>query len=195
MSIFYVCPECKNPLHNNGMAINCDYCNFTFPDNEGLIDFTSKSLTKDASQNSLIRRAYGKFFDILAPIYESPAWYQLTLNLSGAKGNSIQSIADFVIKILNGVSGSILDVACGTATYGRRIILPNRSVYGIDLSIGMLRQGARFLAKAAISNVHLSRANVIKLPFANGVFDGAVCAGSIHLFPDPCIALLEISRQ
>ena len=134
------------------------------------------------------------FFDILAPIYESAAWYQLTLNLSGAKGNSIQTIADFIIKTLNGVSGSFLDVACGTATYSRRIAFPNRAVYGIDLSKGMLRQGARFLERASTTNVHLVRANVMKLPFADGVFDGAICAGSIHLFPDPSGALIEIGR-
>lgn len=194
MLIPYVCPECKSPLHHRPKVMYCESCNLDYPEGQGIVDFTSEAAKVQDAQSSLIRKAYGKFFDILAPIYESPAWYQLTLNLSGAKGNSIQTIADFITKTLNGVSGSILDVACGTATYSRRIALPNRAVYGIDLSKGMLRQGARYLQKAATTNVHLARANVMKLPFGNGPFDGAVCAGSIHLFPDPKGALIEIGR-
>jgi SAM-dependent methyltransferase len=32
------------------------------------------------------------------------------------------------------------------------------------------------------------------LPFENAVFDGAICGGSLHLFPDTALALREIAR-
>jgi len=160
----------------------------------GVPDFTVAQGPVKPAQGSLMRRAYGRFFDLIAPIYESPAWYQLTLNLSGARGNSICSIAEFLQASLTGATGTILDVACGPATYSRRIALPAREVYGIDLSAGMLHQGLRYLEKASLVNVHLARADVVQLPFEAAVFDGAICAGSIHLFPDPAAALREIRR-
>ena len=188
--VCYVCPSCKGPLKRDTDRFQCDPCHAVFTTTKGLTDFAAAYSGPD--EYSAFRRAYGKFFDLLGPIYESPVWYQFTLNLSGARGNSIQSIADFVSQTLSGVSGAILDVACGTATYSRRVAAPGRSVYGIDLSVGMLRQGLRFLEKERITNVHLARANVMKLPFAATVFDAAICAGSLHLFPDPVVALRGI---
>jgi len=85
-------------------------------------------------------------------------------------------------------------VACGTATYGRRVATPERTVWGIDLSTGMLRQGLRYLVKDHITNVYLARANVMRVPFPPGVFDGIICAGSLHLFPNPVAALKEVRQ-
>ena len=34
----------------------------------------------------------------------------------------------------------------------------------------------------------------MKLPFEDGVFNGAICSGSLYLFPDPLLALREIGR-
>ena len=191
---FYVCPACKKHVRRLAQGMCCDWCGQAFPNMGGAPDFTVGQGLVEDTQSSLIRRAYGRFFDLIAPIYESPAWYQLTLNLSGARGNSIRSIAEFLQTSLAGVTGTILDVACGPATYSRRIALPTREVYGIDLSVGMIRQGLRYLKKASLSNVHLARANVLHLPFEAAVFDGAICAGSIHLFPDLAVALREIKR-
>ena len=188
----YVCPVCKKPIRPLAQALRCDNCSLEFPNLGGAPDFTAAQSDVGQAQSSLIRKAYGRFFDLIAPIYESPVWYQLTLNLSGAGGNSIDSIAEFLQASLSGVTGTILDVACGPATYSRRIALPTRQVYGIDLSAGMLSQGLRYLTKGSVANVHLARANVMQLPFEADVFDGVICAGSIHLFPDPAAALREI---
>jgi ubiquinone/menaquinone biosynthesis C-methylase UbiE len=96
-------------------------------------------------------------------------------------------------EILAPVRGRILDVACGTATYGRRIASPERAVYGIDISLGMLRQGAAYIEHEGIPNVYLARAQVEALPFRPATFDGAVCGGSLHLFADTVAALREVA--
>ncbi|MBN1810565.1 MAG: class I SAM-dependent methyltransferase [Anaerolineae bacterium] len=132
--------------------------------------------------------------DFLAPIYESRLWYQLLLNPAGAGGISFGSIASFHAETLEGIAGSVLDVACGTATYTRRIASPSRNVYGIDISMGMLRKGMAYVARDGVSGVHLARARVEELPFENAVFDGVICSGSLHLFPDTVLALREIAR-
>ena len=186
------CPNCRNALRQSAGQFACDACRTCFSTTDGIPDLISAE--GGLEQASFVRRAYGRFFDLIAPLYESTAWYQLTLNLSGARGNSIETIADFLNGCLSGVTGTVLDVACGTATYSRRIALPTRAVYGIDLSFGMLRQGLRYLGGSSIDNVWLARANVMALPFGSAIFDGATCAGSIHLFPDPAAALREVRR-
>ncbi|MBD3226994.1 MAG: methyltransferase domain-containing protein [Candidatus Lokiarchaeota archaeon] len=40
----------------------------------------------------------------------------------------------------------------------------------------------------------LARADVEKLPFSNEFFNGAICCGALHLFPDILNSLKEISR-
>jgi ubiquinone/menaquinone biosynthesis C-methylase UbiE len=95
---------------------------------------------------------------------------------------------------LKDITGSVLDVACGPATYSRRIASPTRNVYGIDISMGVLRQGMTYLARDGVLGVHLARARVEVLPFENAVFDGGVCSGSLHLFPDTVLSLREIAR-
>jgi ubiquinone/menaquinone biosynthesis C-methylase UbiE len=132
--------------------------------------------------------------DFLAPIYESRLWSQLLLNLAGAGAHSLGSVASFHAETLEGIAGAVLDVACGTATYTRRIASPSRDVHGIDISMGMLRKGMAYVARDGVSGVHLARARAEELPFENAVFDGAICSGSLHLFPDTVLALREIAR-
>jgi|WetSurSiteA1Bulk_404760.scaffolds.fasta_scaffold08583_5 ubiquinone/menaquinone biosynthesis C-methylase UbiE len=67
-------------------------------------------------------------------------------------------------------------------------------VYGIDISLGALRQGLNYVTREGIVGVHLARARVEALPFENDVFDGCICSGSLHLFPDTVSALREIAR-
>jgi ubiquinone/menaquinone biosynthesis C-methylase UbiE len=114
--------------------------------------------------------------------------------MAGAGHSSLQSIARFIAERMEGVTGSVLDVACGPATYGRRIASPSRNVYGVDFSMGTLRQGMANLAREGVTGVRLARARVEDLPFENAVFDGVICGGSLHLFPDTGIALREIAR-
>ncbi len=118
------------------------------------------------------------------------------LSLSGIRGGSrlIGRVASFHSRSLQGITGSVLDVACGPATYTRRLASQSRDVYGIDISIGVLRQGMAYVLRDGTARVHLARASVDELPFENAVFDGAICSGSLHLFPDPVLSLREIAR-
>jgi len=188
--IRFACPKCKRPLQPGENALHCDECNQTYPIIGGIPDF----LGGDARTSLAPVQRMAKRVDWLAPIYESRLWYQLLLDLAGARGSSLQSIARFHSKTLEGIGGSVLDVACGPATYGRRLASPTRSVYGIDISMGMLRQGAASIAREGVADVHLARASVDELPFENAVFDAAICSGALHLFPDPVRSLREIAR-
>jgi ubiquinone/menaquinone biosynthesis C-methylase UbiE len=135
--------------------------------------------------------------DLVAPIYESRLFVSVLTKLSNVNNGALlfNRIASFHAETLKDVAGTVLDVACGPATYTRRIASSSRDVvYGIDISMGVLRQGMNKAARDGVSGVHLARARVEELPFENAVFDGGICSGSLHLFPDTVLALREIAR-
>jgi SAM-dependent methyltransferase len=186
----FACPKCKRLLRSLENALQCDACNQTYPIVNGVPNFVSDDVLAGVAPNY----RWIKMLEFLAAIYEGALWQSFILDMAGGWGSSLHSIASFISKTLESVSGSVLDVACGPATYGRRMASPERSVYGIDFSMGTLQQGIKNIARDGITNIHLARTRVEELPFENAVFDGAICGGSLHLFPDTLLALREIAR-
>jgi len=158
---------------------------------EGIPDFILEELSRSA--DPVLRRM--TTIDRMARIYETRLWYPIVLNVYGGfRSPSLAQLIETVSQKVQTTKGRVLDVACGPGTYGRRIASPSKEVFGIDVSMGMLRQGAVYTAKEGIPNVHFARARVEALPFADGVFDAALCCGSLHLFADTVIALREMAR-
>jgi SAM-dependent methyltransferase len=188
--IGFACPKCKRLLQSTENALQCNGCNRTYPIVGGIPDFLSQASLAPAA----LRIA--KVMDFVAPIYESQPFASVLLKLSGVSGGSrfFDHIASFHSETLQGITGPVLDVACGPATYTRRLTSPSRDVYGIDISMGVLRQGMTYIARDGVPGVHLARAGVEELPFENAVFEGCVCSGSLHLFPDTVLSLREMAR-
>jgi ubiquinone/menaquinone biosynthesis C-methylase UbiE len=136
-----------------------------------------------------------RFIDRMAGIYESKLWYPIVLNLyGGLHSPSLAQLVSTVIQKVQSTEGRVLDVACGPGTYGRRVASSSKEVFGIDVSMGMLRQGAAYVAQEGTPNVRFARARVEALPFDDSVFNAALCCGSLHLFTDTVIALREMAR-
>jgi ubiquinone/menaquinone biosynthesis C-methylase UbiE len=136
-----------------------------------------------------------RFIDRMARIYETKLWYPIILNLYGGfHSPSLAQLIDTVSQKVQATKGRVLDIACGPGTFGRRIASLSKEVFGIDVSMGMLRQGATYTGKEGTPNVHFARARVEALPFEEGVFDATLCCGSLHLFADTVIALREMAR-
>ena len=189
--IGFACPKCKRPLQPGEKALRCSECHLTYPIVGGIPDFLSEGQLASVAPNY----RWIKMLEFLAPIYEGRLWHSFILKtLAGAGHSSLHSIASFISETMEGVTGSVLDVACGPATYGRRMASPSRNVYGVDFSMGTLQQGMTHIAREGITGVRLARARVEELPFENAVFDGVICGGSLHLFPDTVLALHEIAR-
>jgi SAM-dependent methyltransferase len=189
-TVSFACPQCKHLLHVDEARLECGECHRTYPIVQGIPDFLEQASLAPAA------RHLGRVMDFVAPIYESRLFVSTLVSLSGISGGSlfIDRILGFHAETLKGITGAILDVACGPATYCRRISAPSRCVYGIDLSMGVLRQGLAYAARDGVAGIHLARARVEELPFENSVFDGVICSGSLHLFPDTMLALREIAR-
>lgn len=185
----YVCPECKNGLQPAEGALHCQQCGKAYPVRDGIPDFIMEDLTQ--SPNPTLRGV--KSIDRLAPMYESRLWYPVVLNFfGGLKTPALPELIKIVQEILKDIDGFILDAACGPGTYGRRLQTPQRVIFGIDISLGMLRQGVAFAEREQLSNVFFSRARVEALPFLVNQFDAAICCGALHLFEDTERALREI---
>lgn len=193
---FYACPTCKQYLEPVYDGLFCRDCAQTYPILSGIPDFIVRSL--EESRNRSLRVVGKKdsrpLFDFAASVYES--WlYPAVCNLFGGwRCTSLKQLAHDVADIVGSRDGFILDAACGPGTYGRRIASATRTVLGIDISMSMMRRGARYVEREHIPNVHFARAAVEALPFRAGLFDAAVCAGSLNHFSDVVLALREINR-
>lgn len=187
----YLCPVCKGPLVDADDSLQCPACSQTYPIQGGIPDFFREDLAH--SQDPEIRRMTA--IDRIAKVYESKLWYSVVLALYGGfESPSLPQLIAKVTQKLNLVQGRIIDIACGPGTYGRRVASPSREVFGIDVSMGMLRQGVAYCAQEGIPNMRFARARVEALPFADDHFDAALCCGSLHLFTDTLTALREIAR-
>ncbi|MGA2572431.1 MAG: class I SAM-dependent methyltransferase [Terracidiphilus sp.] len=152
----------------------------------------------EESRNRALRivgkRDSSPLLDFLVSIYESCV-YPVVCNLYGGwRSTSLKQLAHGVSDIVGSHDGLILDVACGPGTYGRRIASRSKTIYGIDASMSMLRRGAYYVERGCIPNMHFARAVVEALPFPAGLFDAAICAGSLNHFSDTVLALREINR-
>jgi len=186
-----VCPICKRPLRKEVGALRCLTCSQTYPLRERIPDFIREELSQSA--DPVLRRMTA--IDRMARIYETKLWYPIVLHVYGGfESPSLAELIRIVTQKVQSAEGRVLDVACGPGTYGRRVASPSKEVFGIDVSMGMLRQGTAYVAKEAIPNMHFARARVEALPFEDGLFDAALCCGSLHLFADTVIALRETAR-
>lgn len=199
----YVCPKCKHMLRLDDNKLYCGECIRTYPVINSIPDFLSGDLQAalapvfgGTSGMTTIKRM-SKKLDLFALIYDSKLFGSVLLKLSGISGGFsrfINRVTNFHLKTFDSITGSLLDVACGPATYGRRIASSCRNVYGVDISMGMLRKGKVYFERENVSGIHLARACVEELPFENAIFDGAMCSGALHLFPETVLSLREISR-
>jgi len=187
----YVCPLCKGLLRQEEGVLRCLPCSQAYAIREGIPDFIRDELSQ--SKDPELRRM--RFIDRMGRIYETKLWYPIVLNVFGGfRSPYLAQLIRTVSQTVQSTQGRVLDVACGPGTFGRRVASPSKEVFGIDVSMGMLRQGAIYTAKEGISNVHFARARVEALPFEDGLFDATLCCGSLHLFSDTVIALREMAR-
>jgi ubiquinone/menaquinone biosynthesis C-methylase UbiE len=108
---------------------------------------------------------------------------------------SFSDTADVVARLSNGVGGRLLDAGCGpnpllSIHLGAQ---PRRTVVALDIALGSARL-ARDVARRAGVEVLAVVGDLERLPFADDVFDGAVCDDTIEHVPDDGQAVVELGR-
>jgi len=84
---------------------------------------------------------------------------------------------------------SVLEVGCGTGYWLSELEGMVNQLYGLDLSLGMLRQ-----AQTRSMPLALTRGRAGQLPFPDGVFDMVFCVNAVHHFDHPCAFVAEAAR-
>ena len=187
----YVCPRCRGRLVvEGGSRLLCGPCRLAYPIIGGIPDFILDNLAK--SPHLILQRV--KVFDWLARFYDWKPVYPFAVRVYAGWRVSHARIMRLMVELVAGVKGLILDVACGPGTLGRRLAHRHREIYGIDMSWGMLREGAALATRERINTVHFARALAEALPFPDGCFEAALCGAALHLLADPLQGLVEISR-
>jgi ubiquinone/menaquinone biosynthesis C-methylase UbiE len=84
--------------------------------------------------------------------------------------------------LMDGISGTILDLGCGTGIISK--LYPSKDIVGIDISPEMLKyHPGKFL-----------QASAEDIPFESFTFDSVICRSVIHHLQRPKLALNEIRR-
>lgn len=128
--------------------------------------------------NDEIRQAY----DQLAPDYDRMTWVE----------GHLFGVDRQRRRVLDGVSGRVLDVACGAGA-NFPFLRAASHVTAIDLSPGMLDIARRKAGRLGLL-VDLRVMDAQRLDLADGSFDVVVSALSTCTFPDPVAALREMGR-
>jgi ubiquinone/menaquinone biosynthesis C-methylase UbiE/uncharacterized protein YbaR (Trm112 family) len=187
----YVCPHCRGSLVlEDESQLLCRPCKLAYPIVDGIPDFILENLA--VNPHVVLRRA--RVFDWLAQIYDCKPAYPLAVRIYAGWQVSHARILQQITELMAGVSGRIIDIACGPGTLGRRLADSTRECYGIDMSWGMLRQGAALARREGIKNVFFARALAEAQPFPDACFDAALCGVALHLLADPLSGLREIAR-
>jgi SAM-dependent methyltransferase len=129
-----------------------------------------------------------------------PLWRKRSLALlTGTpfpNDRELEIISELVVPGPARDSALYLDLGCSAGLYTRNMArsLDGRGdVVGIDISPSMLREAAR-RARELGTRPSFARADAGSLPFADAVFSGAVCGGSLNELGDPARALRETRR-
>jgi ubiquinone/menaquinone biosynthesis C-methylase UbiE len=108
-----------------------------------------------------------------------------------------ETIVEPMLTRLEGVSVPlILDVGTGTGRFPLAMLRDDRfegQVWGVDLSIGMLRR-ARARLEPYGDRCTLIWEDADVLPFVDETFDAAVCLETLEFTPDPLHTLGELMR-
>jgi ubiquinone/menaquinone biosynthesis C-methylase UbiE len=107
---------------------------------------------------------------------------------------SIEEMATMLTETVDGNDGLGLDAACGTGFFTRPLAQKMRLVYGIDISMSMLKQETEYARERGIGNICFARSRAERFPFPDSLFDGVTCSGAPHLFQDTVEALTEMAR-
>ncbi|RKD95979.1 class I SAM-dependent methyltransferase [Halopiger aswanensis] len=139
-------------------------------------------------------------FDRLAPIYESPFWFDPLYRFVGGPG-APRDDRELVVEMLelentnvaDGDAPTVLDVACGTGRIARTVAA-DAAVVGIDIAAGMLERATRYAARNGLDGIAFAQMSADELWFDADAFDRGTCCWALHLLPDPDVVLEEIGR-
>jgi SAM-dependent methyltransferase len=169
------CPDCAHPLARIADdALRCAGGAHTFPIRDGVPRFTADS-TETAKYFGYM---WGAQAQAVAPPTE-PSPYHL---------EALRRALD-----APPLKGLILDAGCGEGVDLSMVALDRDcEVIGVELSSGGV---TTTLARTrGLERAHVVQGDLLRMPLAKEIFDGAYSYGVVHHTPDPERAIREIAR-
>ena len=123
------------------------------------------------------------FWDKIAVIYEPME------TIYNGKAN--ESAGNYVASQIQ-AEDSVLECACGTGLFSRKVAARCRKLTATDFSPKMLKKASKKCKK--YRNITFENGNILSLKYADNSFDKALAANVIHLLDDPDQALSELKR-
>ena len=104
--------------------------------------------------------------------------------------NSLAQVTDTLLALTQEVVAErILEVGCGTGRWLADLTNEHRQLWGLDASVGMLRQ-----ARQRPIRLDLVRGTASRIAFPDAAFDLVFCVNAIHHFDDPAAFVSEAHR-
>lgn len=122
------------------------------------------------------------YFDAVAGRYETDWRWRRILRQQSLTLAALELRAD----------DQLLDIGSGTGTALRETAPLVARAVGLDLSPGMIDEARRLAMD--LPNVELALGDAEQLPFADAEFTTILCSSSIHHYPQPGKAVLEMAR-
>jgi len=189
------CPKCKKgALQPEADApelvfgpVRCRECQASYPVGEGVVDLVGERAASTGLQRGLEQ-------PLVARTYERYVRPALQLAISRQR---FDRDSEFLIyrSMLGTPEGPILDLACGTGLFARRLArdpaLP--AVVGMDVSKPMIEEGVAQTREAGVM-VDFVRAEAPDLPFQDQSLGAVLQTGALHLIDDASRLFLEVGR-
>lgn len=193
---FIVCPICKGSLSakstSKGAAgeitngfLECAVCGIFFPVRDGFPDFVSVDFSKAAEKGDAYKVALAnkEYHDRHADTYETDP--HTNYMFFGACQKRINSVVKWARERTEGISA--LDIGCGTGNILKHQCDYFERVFGIDLSVSMMRLIGNTKAELLIASGSAA-------PFADETFDMVSAFSVLHHFYDPMDLVKEAYR-
>jgi len=178
-------------------SLSCDRCRRSFDANATFVDLTLSSGAPDTAYTLSNGAGTTTFQNPLVGFVYERGWRQSFRN-AGFPGPDREF--EMAMEFLQPVTGdAVMDLSCGSGLFTRRFLSSGafNSVIAVDYSAAMLTQTKQFIDRMDSkpkASLQLVRADVARLPFPTASFKAIFSGAAIHCWPNPSMAMAEISR-
>lgn len=194
---FLCCPSCKVPLSYEGEtdreeirrgALRCRKCLLDYPVENSIPRFIEPAHLQG------VNRSLSRAYDRVSLLYDSVLTRAYLRRRFWPSPGEEAARKEVVAQLEIGPGSRVLETGVGTGdnvAYLRQIA--GVELFGVDISIGMLKQCAGRLNKHK-PGIELFLANAEELPFRDESFDAVFHVGGINFFTDKRKAMAEMVR-
>src|SRR6266496_1651007 len=148
-----------------------------------------KDLKEHISSKERKQHYVNQLFETIAPRYDS-------FTVFFSYGMDRRWKRKLIERLMLNGDETTLDIACGTGdialALGER--LHAGETCGLDITQAMLNIAENKRNTRNLGNVFFSRADIMRMPFADATFDCVTCGYALRNVPDVELALIEIKR-